>query len=69
MTDYASANTVEMWLQSLTEKAVVHIIAIQTGKRKGTETGQSESSIRMATWKEVKEKDLDSFKLAHPGDV
>lgn len=43
--------------------------AILMGTPKGTETGQNESSIFMAIWKEMKEKGLEALKLTNPGRV
>lgn len=43
--------------------------AILRGRPKGTETGQNESSICTAIWKEVKEKALEALMLTNPGCV
>lgn len=41
--------------------------AILTGRSKGTETGQNEARICVATWKEVKEKGLEALKPIQEG--
>lgn len=43
-----------------------YIATIKIGNSKWTETGQNESSICMATWKRMKEKELDALKLVYP---